>query len=195
MPVDHSGRVFRFGVFEANETAGELRKHGVRIKLHSQPFKVLLLLLERPMGIVTREEMRQRLWGTETFVDFDHGLNTAVNKIREALGDSASVPRYVETVSGKGYRFLAPVTLEALAVDISDDQGSAADGARAAGDIGTRTKAVPDLPGAGSTGGLGSGGAILTTPDDLPLASRMLVRTLLLLIQIMYLGFYLGALA
>src|SRR6202162_1973671 len=111
MPWDNAGRVFRFGVFEANEAAGELRKHGVRIKLHSQPFKVLLLLLERPMWIVTREEMRQRLWGTETFVDFDHGLNTAVNKIREALGDSASVPRYVETISGKGYRFLAPVTL------------------------------------------------------------------------------------
>ena len=118
MPEDHARRIFRFGVFEVNEAAGELRKHGVRIKLHSQPFKVLTLLLERPSGLVTREEMRQRLWGTETFVDFDHGLNTAVNKIREALGDSASVPRYVETVSGKGYRFLAPVTLEAPAVDI-----------------------------------------------------------------------------
>ncbi|MEO8053348.1 MAG: winged helix-turn-helix domain-containing protein, partial [Acidobacteriota bacterium] len=81
-------------MFEANESAGELRKHGVRIKLHTQPFKVLLLLLERPSGIVTREEMRERLWGAETFVDFDHGLNTAVNKIRDALGDSAAVPRY-----------------------------------------------------------------------------------------------------
>src|ERR1700719_3780989 len=112
MPGENAGRVFRFGVFEANEAAGELRKHGVRLKLHSQPFKVLLLLLERPAGIVTREEMRQRLWGAETFVDFDHGLNTAVNKIRDALGDSASTPRYVETVPGKGYRFLAPVTAD-----------------------------------------------------------------------------------
>ncbi len=119
MPGENAGRLFRFGVFEANEAAGELRKHGVRIKLHSQPFKVLLLLLERPLGIVTREEMRQRLWGTETFVDFDHGLNTAVNKIREALGDAASAPRYVETVSGKGYRFLAPVTLLSPAVGFS----------------------------------------------------------------------------
>src|SRR5258708_29181295 len=117
MPGDNAGRVFRFGVFEANEAAGELRKQGVRIKLHSQPFKVLMLLLERPRGIVTREEMRQRLWGTDTFVDFDHGLNTAVNKIREALGDSASAPRYVETVASKGYRFLAPVTLQAPALD------------------------------------------------------------------------------
>jgi cholera toxin transcriptional activator len=125
MPGDSAGRVFRFGVFEANEAAGELRKHGIRIKLHSQPLKVLLLLLERPMGIVTREEMRQRLWGTDTFVDFDHGLNTAVNKIREALGDSASVPRYVETVSGKGYRFLAPVTLheQSAAVAADSDPG------------------------------------------------------------------------
>src|ERR1700681_3552013 len=154
MPEDHARRIFRFVVFEANEATGELRKHGVRIKLHSQPFKVLLLLLERPAGIVTREEMRQRLWGTETFVDFDHGLNTAVNKIREALGDSASVPRYVETVSGKGYRFLAQVTLEAPAADISDDP----------------TAAAGILPVAESHGAMGSG-AILTTPDDLPLAS------------------------
>jgi cholera toxin transcriptional activator len=179
MPEDHARRIFRFGVFEVNEAAGELRKHGVRIKLHSQPFKVLTLLLERPSGLVTREEMCQRLWGTETFVDFDHGLNTAVNKIREALGDSATLPRYVETVSGKGYRFLAPVTLDAPAVDIPDKQAAGAD----------------VLPVSGSTGPMGSGSAILTTPDDLPVAPRMLVRTLLLLVQIMYLGFYLGALA
>src|SRR5258708_22278653 len=138
MPGDNAGRVFRFGVFEANEAAGELRKHGIRIKLHSQPFKVLLLLVERPMGIVTREEMRQRLWGTETFVDFDHGLNTAVNRIREALGDSASAPRYVETVSGKGYRFLEPVTLQTPAVDISAGQAATAHGSPDAARIGTR---------------------------------------------------------
>jgi len=171
MPSDSTGRIFRFGMFEANEGSGELRKHGVRIKLHSQPFKVLLLLLERPMGIVTREEMRQRLWGSETFVDFDHGLNTAVNKIRDALGDSASAPRYVETVSGKGYRFLAPVT------KVSD-----------AGNH-TNSAAEPPAPAELSTA------TILTTPDELPAASRMLVRTLLLSIQLMYLAFYLGALA
>jgi DNA-binding winged helix-turn-helix (wHTH) protein len=180
MPGDNAGRVFRFGVFEANETAGELRKHGVRIKLHSQPFKVLLLLLERPMGIVTREEMRQRLWDTGTFVDFDHGLNTAVNKIREALGDSASVPRYVETVSGKGYRFLAPVILHEQAEAVAPDSGPA-----------ERISTAPDPPGA--MGPLE--GTFLTTPDELPAASRMLVRTLLLLIQTMYLAFYIGALA
>jgi cholera toxin transcriptional activator len=193
MPGNHAHRIFRFGVFEVNEAAGELRKHGVRIKLHSQPFKVLMLLLERPSGLVTREEMRERLWGTETFVDFDHGLNTAVNKIREALGDSASVPRYVETVSGRGYRFLAPVTLEAPAVDISDEQAAAPDVSAHAEGIGARITAAPTSPVTGSAGAIGSG-AILTTPEDLPVASRMLVRTLLLLIQIMYLGFYLGAL-
>jgi len=171
MPGDNAARVFRFGVFEANEAAGELRKHGVRIKLHSQPFKVLLLLLERPMGIVTREEMRQRLWGTETFVDFDHGLNTAVNKIREALGDSAAVPRYVETISGKGYRFLAPVTADS--------------------DPGNHISPAPEPPAATEL----STGTFLTTPDELPAASRMLVRTLLLLVQMMYLAFYIGALA
>ena len=173
MSGDNAGRIFRFGVFEANEAAGELRKHGVRIKLHSQPFKVLLLLVERPMGIVTREEMRQRLWGTETFVDFDHGLNTAVNRIREALGDSASAPRYVETISGKGYRFLAPVT---VAPDAEIGNGAS----------------VPPAP---LSPALLPSGTLLTSPDELPAASRMLVRTLLLLIQTMYLGFYVGALA
>ena len=102
MPREAAGRVFCFGAFEADEAREELRKHGVRIKLHSQPFQLLMMLLERPSDVVTREEMRQRLWGHDTFVDFDHGLNSAVNKIREALGDSASQPRYVETLSGKG---------------------------------------------------------------------------------------------
>jgi cholera toxin transcriptional activator len=180
MPGINAGRVFRFGVFEANEAAGELRKHGVRIKLHSQPFKVLLLLLERPAGIVTREEMRQRLWGAETFVDFDHGLNSAVNKIREALADSASVPRYVETISGKGYRFLAPVTLQ--------DQIAGLD---RASDASRDLKPPPELLAATGL----SAGKFLTTADDLPSASRTLVRTFLLLIQMMYLAFYIGALA
>jgi cholera toxin transcriptional activator len=173
---DTAHRVFRFGVFEVNEAGEELRRDGIRIKLHSQPFKVLIMLLERPSAVVTREEMRQRLWGTEIFVDFDHGLNTAVNKIREALGDSASVPRYVETISGKGYRFLAPVTLHAPASESSDEQILAV------------TK--ESLP----TVGLWKE-TLLTGPDELPVASRRLVRTLLLLIQVMYLGFYLGALA
>src|SRR5689334_1408072 len=103
-------RAFRFGVFEADAESGELRKHGIRVKLHAQPFQVLLMLLEHPAEVVTRDELRRRLWGDDTFVDFDHGLNSAVNKIREALADSAARPRYVETISGKGYRFIAPVS-------------------------------------------------------------------------------------
>jgi cholera toxin transcriptional activator len=90
MTREITDRVFRFGVFEVNEATGELRKQGIRIKMHSQPFQILVMLLERPSELVTREEMRQRLWGEDTFVDFDHGLNTAVSKLREALGDLAS---------------------------------------------------------------------------------------------------------
>src|SRR5271167_2569744 len=111
MMAESQSRVFRFGVFEADESTGELRKHGVRIKLHSQPFQLLVMLLERPAELVTRDQMRQRLWGEDTFVDFDHGLNSAVNKLREALSDSAAHPRHIETIAGRGYRFFSPVTV------------------------------------------------------------------------------------
>jgi len=103
-----SGRV-RFGVFEVDLRTGELRKHGLKVRLQEQPFQVLALLLARPGETVTREELRERLWTADTFVDFDHGLNKAINKIREALGDSATSPRFVETVARRGYRFLGDV--------------------------------------------------------------------------------------
>jgi TolB-like protein/DNA-binding winged helix-turn-helix (wHTH) protein/Tfp pilus assembly protein PilF len=89
--------------------AGELRKHGVRIRLHAQPFQILGMLLERPGEMVTREELRHALWADDTFVDFDHGLNNAINRLREALGDSAGSPRFIETLPRRGYRFIAPV--------------------------------------------------------------------------------------
>lgn len=162
-------RVFRFGMFEADEPGAELRKHGVRIKLHAQPFQILLMLLERPGETVSREEMRQRLWGQDTFVDFDHALNSAVNKIRDALNDSAAQPRYVETVAGKGYRFIAPV---------SQVEPSAA--------------GAPSAPEAAAGGPVR---AVLSTPEELPAPPRKLVRILLLLVQALYLGFYLTALA
>jgi cholera toxin transcriptional activator len=101
--------IVRFGVFEADLEARELRKQGRRVRLQDQPFAVLALLLERPGVIVTREELRDKLWSADTFVDFDHSLNTAVNKIREVLGDSATGPRFVETVARRGYRFLGEV--------------------------------------------------------------------------------------
>jgi TolB-like protein/DNA-binding winged helix-turn-helix (wHTH) protein/Tfp pilus assembly protein PilF len=101
----------RFSVFEVDLRAGELRKHGVRLRLQEQPFQVLAMLLERPGETVTREELRNRLWTAETFVDFDHGVNKAVNRIRDALGDSATSPRFVETVARRGYRFIADVAV------------------------------------------------------------------------------------
>jgi Tol biopolymer transport system component/DNA-binding winged helix-turn-helix (wHTH) protein len=102
-------RLIRFGVFEVDPEAGELRKQGLKIKLQEQPFQVLALLLEQPGRVVTRDELQNKLWSTETFVDFEHGVNTAISKIREALGDSAENPRFVETLARRGYRFIAPV--------------------------------------------------------------------------------------
>src|ERR1700735_2386205 len=116
MPMPHAspaGRVVRFGVFEVDLAAGELRKSGRRIRLPEQPLQILALLLARPGEVITREEVRQKLWPADTFVDFDHSLNTAVNKLRETLGDSASSPRYIETLARRGYRFIAPVQTEA----------------------------------------------------------------------------------
>src|SRR5438094_5436296 len=101
----------RFGVFEVDLRAWELRKHGVRLRLQEQPFQVLVMLLERPGETVTREELRNRLWRADTFVDFDHGVNKAVNRIRDALDDSATSPRFVETVARRGYRFIADVAV------------------------------------------------------------------------------------
>lgn len=102
-------RSFRFSVFEADLRAGELRKNGARVKLQDQPFQILALLLENPGDLVSREELRQRLWPIDTFVDFDHSLNSAVKKLRQALNDDADTPRFVETVPRRGYRFIAPV--------------------------------------------------------------------------------------
>jgi len=104
-----SRHIVRFGVFEVDLASAELRKRGLKIRLSGQPFEVLATLLERPGEIVTREELQKKLWPDGTFVDFDHSLNTAVNKIREALGDSAENPRFVETLARRGYRFIAPV--------------------------------------------------------------------------------------
>src|SRR5437870_12456733 len=105
-----SSAILRFGVFEVDVRAGEVRKHGARIKLQEQPFHVLTVLLQRPGEVVTREELRSQNWPADTFVDFDNSLNTAMNKLREALGDSADSPRFIETLPRRGYRFIAPVT-------------------------------------------------------------------------------------
>jgi TolB-like protein/DNA-binding winged helix-turn-helix (wHTH) protein/Flp pilus assembly protein TadD len=104
-----SAEVIRFHVFEVDTVTGELRKHGLRIKLQEQPFQVLRLLLARPGELVTREELRKMLWPADTFVDFEHGLNKTINKLREALSDDKETPRYIETLPRRGYRFIAPV--------------------------------------------------------------------------------------
>ena len=155
-----TNRVFRFGSYQADARTGELHKEGARVRLQEQPFQVLVMLLERPGELVTREEIRARLWGAETFVDFDHSLNTAINKLRETLNDSASEPRYIETLARRGYRFIAAAEMEGVAV---------AD---------ATAEAAPEA-----------------NPDALPAAPRGAVRFLLGLIQVMYLCFYLAALA
>jgi DNA-binding winged helix-turn-helix (wHTH) protein len=177
MTGDPTRRVFSFGAFEADPVSGELRKHGLRVKLHAQPFQVLVMLLERPSELVTRDDLRQRLWGSDIFIDFDHGLNSAVNKIREALNDSASRPVYIETVPGRGYRFIAPVS--------SSNTSLPAGAAATSGVVPTPNR---DREGAGSP-------SVLSTVDDLPAPPRKIVRTLILMVQILYLGIYLTALA
>src|ERR1700686_3296834 len=104
-----SVRSVRFGVLEVDLRSGELRKKGTRIRLQGQPFVLLITLLKQRGEVVTREELRLTLWPGDTFVDFDHSLGTAINKLREVLGDSAANPRFIETLPRRGYRFIAPV--------------------------------------------------------------------------------------
>jgi cholera toxin transcriptional activator len=171
-------RIARFGVFELDINAGELRKSGVKLRLQGQPIQVLTLLLERAGEVVTREELRQKLWAADTFVDFDHSLNTAINKVREALSDSASTPRYIETLARRGYRFIAPVQGPVQ----SPPQNDAPEENPAVVPIPTARQ--PPIP-----------SAVQLHPDlEVPIPRRGLTRGLFALIQIMYLCFYLAAL-
>src|SRR5947207_15580355 len=114
MPGEAANGVIRFGIFDVDLRAGQLRRNGLKVRLQEQPFQVLSMLLERPGEVVTREDLHGRLWPADTFVDFDHGLNAAVKRLRDALGDSAENPRFVETLARRGYRFLAPVEFPAV---------------------------------------------------------------------------------
>src|SRR5271155_1186180 len=107
----HLASRLRFGVYEIDLRAGELRQGGRKIRLQEQPFQVLVMLVEHAGEVVTREDLQKKLWSADTFVDFDHGPNKAINKIREAIGDSAESPIFVETVARRGYRFLAEVRI------------------------------------------------------------------------------------
>jgi DNA-binding winged helix-turn-helix (wHTH) protein len=108
-----TSRIIRFSSFEVNLHTGELRQRGQKVKLQEQPLQVLAALLERPGELVTREELRGKLWPVDTFVDFDHSLNAAIKRLRDALGESAETPIFVETVARRGYRFIAPVVQDA----------------------------------------------------------------------------------
>jgi DNA-binding winged helix-turn-helix (wHTH) protein len=172
---------YRFGVFEADSTTGELRRNGVRVKLHAQPFQVLFMLLERPGELLTREDISRELWPEGTFVDYEHSVNSAVNRLREALGDKAANPRFVETLARRGYRFVAPVERIALGEEPA----------------GTPPAAQAAEPPTQATADAGNGflDRVLAAPEDLPRTSHSVVRTLFVLLQLMYLGFYVGALA
>src|SRR5437667_10505342 len=102
----------RFGAFELDQDAGELRKQGTRMKLQEQPLQMLQVLLQRPGEVVTREELQQKIWPSDTFVDFDHGINNAIKRLREALGDAAETPNYIETLPRRGYRFIGKIEHE-----------------------------------------------------------------------------------
>src|SRR6266436_1223729 len=136
--------VLRFGVFEVDLRTGELRRQGLRLKLPSQSFQVLGLLLEHPGELVTREELREKLWPADTFVDFDHGVNAAVNRLREALGDSAESPMFVETLPRRGYRFIVPVEWNSLDSEQPTAVSSAAAASRSEPSPGVQD--IPEMP-------------------------------------------------
>ncbi|MGH9686396.1 MAG: winged helix-turn-helix domain-containing protein [Candidatus Acidiferrales bacterium] len=209
MEGNSARRIFRFGTFEADEHTGELRKQGRRSPLQGQPLQVLLLLLDRAGELVSRTEIQQRLWPDGTFVDFDHGLNTAINKIREQLGDSASSPRFVETLARRGYRFIAPVEVvnggPSSSPDAGDNTGVNAGYMEAQHPLplisGNAITAVPEprpvepVNSAVFPTAAVKTRTLLASPEDLPQASRPVVRTLFLLLQMMYLAFYAVSLA
>jgi cholera toxin transcriptional activator len=180
--------VYRFATFEADPATGELRKAGGRLRLPEQPFRVLIMMLERPGELVTREEIRQKLWPADTFVDFDHGLNTVINRLRETLGDSAANPRFIETLARRGYRFLAPVEAAGPASSAATPRAAPVEAISPPTEGSRKINGV--LPALN-----GSVAAVLTRPEDVPAVPRRYVRVLFLLIQIMYLCFYIAALA
>jgi DNA-binding winged helix-turn-helix (wHTH) protein len=181
---------YRFGVFEADAATGELRRKGLRVKLNAQPFQLLLMLLERPGELLTRDEISRQLWNDGTFVDYEHGVNSAINRIREALGDSAGNPRFVETLARRGYRFVAPVERISLQIPLEDEPPVPPHDPALA-----EPAAIAPTPGAALPSEPKLDSWILASPHELPGTSSTVVRTLFLLLQAMYLGFYIGALA
>jgi DNA-binding winged helix-turn-helix (wHTH) protein len=171
-------RIFRFGTYELDAGTGDVRKDGkTRPRLQGQPLEILLHLLDHPSEVVTREELRQRLWPADTFVDYDHSLNTAVNKLREALNDSADNPRFIQTIPRRGYRFVAPVEkIDETPTTLAKPE-------------------EPRNPSAAPTVSNETHTSMLSDPRELPPASRPVVRFLFSAIQVMYFCFYVISLA
>jgi DNA-binding winged helix-turn-helix (wHTH) protein len=195
-----SAQRYRFGVFEVDAATGELRRQGLRVKLNTQPFQVLLMLLDRPGQLLTREEISRELWPDGTFVDYEHGVNSAVNRIREALGDTAASPRFLETLARRGYRFIAPVERIDLHKD-SSGKGFAFSKGTSAGESQSPSASESPVPPptedqpAPDSRSSRPRIQILATPEELPKVSYRVAQSLFILFQLMYLGFYVGALA
>ena len=173
-------RLFRFGMFELDSVTGELRKDGKsRPRIRDQALQILIMLLEKSDEVVGRDELRERLWPSDTFVDFDHGLNTAINQVRTALGDSAANPKFIQTMPRRGYRFIAPVQIvgrERVVAGGTENFDKTIDGSEQPVEVLTT-----DATGRSS---------ILSDQRDLPVVRKESVRILFSLIQLMYLIFY-----
>ena len=180
-------RIFRFGIFEFDSDSLELRKEGrTEPRIRDQAGQILIMLLERSRDLVTREELRERIWPSDTFVDFDHGLNTAINQLRGALGDSAANPRFIQTVPRRGYRFIAPVEIvigrnAALPPPVTNQNLSPPE--------------IPERAEPQDAVLLRARPWVLSDPADLPSVPNRTARILFSLIQIMYLTFYIVSLA
>jgi cholera toxin transcriptional activator len=176
--TETEGRRYRFGLFELDTLTGDLFRDGLaHPRVQGQPLELLLLLLQRPGELVTREELRKKLWSTDTFVDYDHGLNAAVNKLREALGDSAESPRFIQTLPRRGYRFIAPVQLPSQARQQEPVHAN----------VGRSEAPLKLTTDSGRT-------LLLSNTRELPALPGETVRVLFCSIQLLYIGFYVSAL-
>jgi cholera toxin transcriptional activator len=174
-------RLFRFGMFELDSATGELRKDGKsRPRIRDQALQILIMLLEKSDDVVGREELRERLWPVDTFVDFDHGLNTAINQVRSALGDSAANPKFIQTLPRRGYRFIAPVQI------VNREKVVAAGAEKQEEIIDWRSEQPAEVLTTDAT----VRSSILSDHRDLPVVRKESVRILFSLIQLMYLIFY-----
>jgi cholera toxin transcriptional activator len=176
--------IFRFGLFELEGSTGELRKEGItRPRVQGQPLEILLRLLSQPGEVVTREELRAQLWPADTFVDYDHSLNAAVNKLRDALNDSAENPRFIQTIPRRGYRFIASVQVaDGTTAPVAESRPAARPASESAAPA---ASLAPDE----------KRSYALSDSHDLPDAPRGVVQLLFSLIQVMYLSFYITSLA